>query len=124
MATTLFKLAITAETQTTVKTMPEVKKYFYELVTSDITSGTLTIPATSFVDEQGNVVTSITLATSDNGYYLLFINGVLQQDSLYTVSANDVVIPNIADDIEDGSPIILVVTDFVPTADSTTTVKT
>ncbi len=124
MATTLFKLAITAETQTTVKTMPEVKKYFYELVTSDITSGTLTIPATSFVDEQGNAVTSITLATSDNGYYLLFINGVLQQDSLYTVSANDVVIPNIADDIEDGSPIILVVTDFVPTADSTTTVKT
>jgi len=124
LATTLFKLAITAETQTTVKTMPEVKKYFYELVTSDITSGTLTIPATSFVDEQGNAVTSITLATSDNGYYLLFINGVLQQDSLYTVSANDVVIPNIADDIEDGSPIILVVTDFVPTADSTTTVKT
>ncbi|HHW46971.1 MAG TPA: DUF4183 domain-containing protein [Clostridiales bacterium] len=124
MATTLFKLAITAETQTSVQTKPEVKKYFYELDPSDITAGTLTIPATSFVDEQGNAVTDITLVTPDNGYYLLFINGVLQQDSLYTVSANDVVIPNVADDIEEESPIILVVNNFAPTADSVTTVNT
>lgn len=92
--------------------------------TSDITAGTLTIPATSFTDELGNAVTNITLVTPDNGYYLLFINGVLQQDSLYTVSANDVVIPNIADDIEEDAPIILVVTNFASTADSVTTVNT
>ncbi|WFA10474.1 DUF4183 domain-containing protein [Tissierella sp. Yu-01] len=30
--------------------------------------------------------------TPENGYYLLFVNGVLQQENLYTVAVNQVVI--------------------------------
>jgi hypothetical protein len=127
LAATLFKLAITASTQTSVTTKPDVKKYFYEFDSQDIDSGTgvLTILATDFVDEAGDPVTTITEVATDNGYYLLFVNGVLQQDALYTVSDASVIIPD-ADtmDIEEEAPIILVVTNFAPEATSTTTVNT
>jgi hypothetical protein len=78
---------------------------------------------TAFVDDQGDAVTTITLAATDNGYYLLFINGVLQQDSLYTVSANNVVVQD-ADTIPEDAPITLSVINFAPDADTQTTITT
>jgi len=120
---TLFKLAITAETATSVLTKPDVKRYFYTFDPQHLDQGTLTIPANAFVDDQGDPVSSITLVTQNNGYYSLFINGVLQQESLYTVSANDVVVTD-ASTIQNDTPIILVVTNFAPEADSTTTLTT
>jgi len=120
---TLFKLAISADVQTTITTKPEIKKYFYLFDPEDLQGEVLTIPAGAFVDDDGNEVEEITLITPDNGYYLLFINGVLQQESLYEVSANNVVVQDAAD-IEENSPIILVVTNFAPEADTTTTIKT
>ena len=123
MAASLFKLAITAESTTTVTTEPSVLNYFYTLDPAHIDEGTLTIPATAFVDDQGDAVTTITLAATDNGYYLLFINGVLQQDSLYTVSANNVVVQDAATIPED-APITLSVINFAPDADTQTTITT
>ena len=68
---------------------------------------------------------NLTTATADNGYYMLFINGVLQQSSLYTVSGDgsQVVITDAAT-IPVGAPITLVVTNFAPVSDSDTTVTT
>lgn len=123
MAVQLYKLAISATVLTTVDTKPEVLKYFYILNPNDITNNVLTIPAASFTDEIGGAVTTITEATTDNGYYMLFINGVLQQDALYTVSSTEVVVQD-ADAIEDDATVILVVTNFAPEADSTVTVNT
>lgn len=123
MAATLFKLAITAETETTVLTKPSVEKYFYYVDAAHIDQGTLTIPANAFVDDQGDPVESITLASGDNGYYLLFINGVLQQDSLYTVTEDEVEIGD-ADEIKIDAPVVLVVTNIEPEASSETTVTT
>jgi len=119
----LFKLAITAETVTTVTTEPDVKRYFYNLNTDDVDEGVLTIPAGSFVDDQDNPVDTITEITPGNGFYLLFINGVLQQSDLYTVSSTEVVVQD-ASTIEPGSPIVLVVTNFATNADSQTTINT
>lgn len=119
----LFKLAITAETITTVTTEPDVKRYFYNLNTDDVDEGVLTIPAGSFVDDQDNPVDTITEITPGNGFYLLFINGVLQQSDLYTVSSTEVVVQD-ASTIEPGSPIVLVVTNFATNADSQTTINT
>lgn len=119
----LFKLAITAETVTTVTTEPDVKRYFYNLNTDDVDEGVLTIPAGSFVDDQDNPVGTITEITPGNGFYLLFINGVLQQSDLYTVSSTEVVVQD-ASTIEPGSPIVLVVTNFATNADSQTTINT
>lgn len=123
MAVQLYKLAISATVQTTVDTKPEVLKYFYILNPDDITGDVLTIPAASFTDENGDTVTTITEAAADNGYYMLFINGVLQQDALYTVSTTEVVVQD-ADAIEENATVILVVTNFAPEANSTVTVNT
>ncbi|HHW31588.1 MAG TPA: DUF4183 domain-containing protein [Clostridiaceae bacterium] len=127
MAAALIKLVVTAETQTTVLTKPTVEKYFYKFDTQhlDDQTGTLTIPANAFVDDQGDSVDSITPISENNGYYLLFINGALQQDGLYTVDTDEeeVVIQD-AGSIEVDSPIVLVVTNFQPEANSDTTVKT
>ncbi|NLT94792.1 MAG: DUF4183 domain-containing protein [Clostridia bacterium] len=121
---TLFKLAISAETQTTVSTKPDIKRYFYKFDPQHLDQGVLTIPATAFVDDQDNpVADTLTLITPDNGYYLLFINGVLQQEDLYTVDEDEVVIQD-ASTIEVDSPITLIVTNFAPEADSQTTVNT
>lgn len=119
----LFKLAITAKTITTVTTEPDVKRYFYNFNTDDVDEGVLTIPAGSFVDDQDNPVGTITEITPGNGFYLLFINGVLQQSDLYTVSSTEVVVQD-ASTIEPGSPIVLVVTNFATNADSQTTINT
>ena len=126
MATQLFKLAIDATTTTDVELNPEIAKYFYLLEEIDRTDDVLTIPATKFIDDAGNIMTgNLTTATADNGYYLLFINGVLQQSSLYTVSGDgSQVTVNDAETIPVGAPITLIVTNFAPISDSDTTVTT
>lgn len=123
MATKLFKLAIDATTTTDVDVTPTVEKYFYDFVATDRVGDTITIPATSFTNDAGTAVTTLTTAVTDNGYYLLFINGVLQQTSLYTVTSANVVITD-ATTVPVDAPITLVVTNFVPEADSTTTITT
>ncbi|WMM24985.1 DUF4183 domain-containing protein [Tissierella sp. MB52-C2] len=126
MATKLFKLVIDATTTTDTNTNPEIDKYFYELREDERTGSTVTIPATQFTDDTGNVMTgNLTTAATDNGYYMLFINGVLQQSSIYTVSGDgsQVVITDAAT-ILVGAPITLVVTNFAPVSDSDTTITT
>ncbi|WP_349948398.1 DUF4183 domain-containing protein [Lacrimispora sp. BS-2] len=126
MATQLFKLVIDATTTTDTAINPEVDKYFYELREDERTGGTITIPATQFTDNNGDIMTgNLTTAATDNGYYLLFINGVLQQSSLYTVSTDgsQVVITDAAT-VPVGAPITLIVNNFAPVSDSTTTVTT
>ncbi|EHQ90642.1 DUF4183 domain-containing protein [Desulfosporosinus youngiae] len=126
MSTQLFKLVIDAATTTDTTINPAIEKYFYELREDERTGGIVTIPATQFIDDDGNVMTgNLTPATADNGYYLLFINGVLQQSSLYTVSADgSQVVINDAATVPVGAPITLIVTNFAPVSDSDTTITT
>lgn len=126
MATQLFKLVIAAATTTDTDIHPAVDKYFYELREDERTGGTVTIPATQFTDNNGDIMTgNLTTAAAGNGYYLLFINGVLQQSTLYTVSSDgsQVVITG-ADTVPVGAPITLIVNNFAPVSDSSTTVTT
>lgn len=126
MATQLFKLVIDADTTTDIKINPEIDKYFYQLSDVDRTDNILTIPSTKFVDDDGdNVTGNLTIVNTNNGYYLLFINGVLQQSSLYTVEADGLqVVINDAATIPVGAPITLIVTNFDSTSDSDTIVTT
>ncbi len=126
MATILYKLVMDAVTTTNTTTNPEVEKYFYNLDEAQRTGNTITIPATEFVDDAGNTMTgNLATTATDNGYYLLFVNGVLQQSSLFTVSANgsQVAITQ-ASTVPVSAPITLVVNNFAPTSTSTTTVTT
>jgi len=122
MATSIFKLVMSAETTTGTTSNPAVLEYFYKL-SSTITS-TITIPAASFTDSTGSTaITSLTTATTNDGYYLLFVNGALQQTSLYTVDSTQVVI-NQDSSVPASAPITLVVNNFAPSSTSTTTVTT
>ncbi len=126
MAPKLFKLKIEAATTTTVTTHPEVTQYFYEVDDAHRIDDTLVIPSTAFVDGEGNaVVGNLETVAENNGYYSLFINGVEQQTSLYEVEedGSQFTIDD-ATTILTGSPIILIVTNFDPDANSTTTVTT
>ncbi|QUH27044.1 DUF4183 domain-containing protein [Serpentinicella alkaliphila] len=116
MPASLFKLVIDAQTTTTTK--PNVQRFFYQLNTGDVDNGTLTIVAASFVDDSGDAVVTIPTAVADNGYYMLLINGVLQQEGLYTVTENNVVVTD-ATGIPENAPIVLVVTNFDPESDTT-----
>jgi len=129
MATSLFKLVMSATTTTgtttttTTDSNPAVEKYFYKLQAAHRTSGTVTIPSTSFVDDAGSAVASfLTTATANNGYYLLFVNGNLQESALFTVGANgsQVVITK-SSTVPVSAPITLVVNNFGPTSASNST---
>lgn len=126
MATQLFKLAISATTTTDVDTNPQVVQYFYTLSETERTGDVITIPSTLFFDDEGNnVVGNLTTVAANNGYYLLFINGVLQQTDIYTVSVDgsQVEITDAAT-VPVGAPIILVVNNFAPSANATTVINT
>ncbi|HHV96348.1 MAG TPA: DUF4183 domain-containing protein [Clostridiaceae bacterium] len=125
MAVELFKLKVIAETTTDTVTNPEVEKFFYKFDPAHRVDGTITIPANAFTDDAGDAVTAVATTVTDNGYYLLFINGVLQQSNLFTVSANgSQVVISQASTVIASSPITLVVNNFAPTSSSTTTVET
>ena len=129
MAVSLFKLVMSATTTTgtttgtTTDTNPAVEKYFYKLKAAQRTGGKVTIPSTLFVNDSGaSVVSHLTTASTANGYYLLFVNGVLQESSLFTVAAtgSSVVITKCST-VPLTAPITLVVNNFVPTSTSTST---
>ncbi|MGF7056639.1 DUF4183 domain-containing protein [Brassicibacter mesophilus] len=126
MATSLFRLVMTAETTTTTTSNPAVEKYFYKFNSAHRTSGTITIPAANFTDDSGNTMTgNLTTISTDNGYYLLTVNGQIQQSSLFTVGANgsQIVITQ-ASTVPVSAPITLAVNNFAPNSTSTTTVTT
>lgn len=128
MAVSLFRLAVTASTSTRAR--PNVKKYMYPLAYSQITgaaSNILVIPRSKFTSDTGGTV-SIMRALASNGYYLLEINGVVQESGAYTfsIAANSyiqkVTVSGITSNLFNAStPIALVVNNFAPL--STTTVK-
>jgi hypothetical protein len=124
MATTLFKLIMAAVTSTATGSNPAVEKYFYKLREAERAGNTITIPFGQFTDDAGNIKTgNLTTVATGNGYYLLFVNGMLQQSSLFTVSAggSQVVITQGAT-VPVSAPITLAVNNFAPSSTSTTTV--
>jgi len=126
MATSLFKLVINADTTTTTDSNPAVEKYFYNLSETERTDDTITIRAANFTDDSGNTMSGkITTVSTDNGYYLLTVNGQIQQSSLFTVGASgsQVVITQ-ASTVPVSAPITLNVNNFAPSSTSTTTITT
>lgn len=119
MATQLFKLVMSATAPTT-NAVPTSIRYFYTQ-TTDYTGVTpLVIASTSMYDDTGTKLTgNITTATADNGYYQLFINGILQQTSLYAVDSGGanvtITLPAADSKIIANSVIVLTVTNFQPT---------
>ncbi len=123
MAVQLFTLVMTGSTVTTAE--PTESRYFYTAVTQiNVTSLVpYFISAIEFSDDSGNNNATLTTAAPDNGYYLLFIDGVLQQSSIYTVgtAGSGVQLDNATFSILESAPITLAVTNFAPISTTTVT---
>lgn len=122
MALKLLKLAMSATT--TTEAVPTVSRFFYS-ATAVITDTSITIAAGSFLDDDGSAAAALATAAANNGYYMLFVNGELQQTGIYTVGAagaNLVISTTDAFTIPLSGVVSLATTNFDP--DSVTTVTT
>ncbi|THF77278.1 DUF4183 domain-containing protein [Cohnella fermenti] len=127
MAASLIKLFITAtasaptatggEIETTVS--PNVTRFNATIAGGMIAGGNTTIPAASFLDDDGGTVTDLPAQPTD-GYINVYVNGVLQEGGLSTLSTTQLVLSTV--DIEEGTPVVLQVSDYSSTT-STITVE-
>ncbi|WMJ24052.1 DUF4183 domain-containing protein [Paludicola sp. MB14-C6] len=121
MAVSLFKLVISATTNTT--TVPTANNFLYAN-TAAFSGASKVIAANKFTKNNGDAATAIVTKNTNNGFYMLFINGELQQTALYTVTSASltIAVPGTATfTIPEGAPITLNVTNFVPVSSTTVT---
>lgn len=79
---------------------------FFNVLASDlaVTDGT-TIPASSFLDDTGTAATAFPVVT--NGYYNLYINGVLQEGASYTITSTELTFNDVTGTIVAGTPLVV-----------------
>jgi len=124
MAKKLFKLVMSATTSTNA--VPTVYRYFYT-ATAAISSTSFFIAKTKFTKDNGDAVaagSAIVTRTSNNGYYLLFVNGELQQSGIYTVGAAGsgvTIAATAAITIPVSGVVSLATTNFAPSSTTTVT---
>lgn len=75
-----------------------------------ITDGT-TVAATAFLDDTGVAATAFPVIA--NGYYNLYINGVLQEGDAYTVSETELTFNGVDGTLSAGTPLILEAVELV-----------
>ncbi|QQZ11395.1 DUF4183 domain-containing protein [Heyndrickxia vini] len=84
-------LSGTTTTQTAVT--PIVSRYFASVVIGNILGGVTTVPATSFKNDQGvNLPPGGLPVPGADTFYNVFVNGILQQGGLVTLTANNLTI--------------------------------
>ncbi|WP_410771474.1 DUF4183 domain-containing protein [Fontibacillus sp. BL9] len=83
----------TLNTSTNTSTVPTVNRYTATVVLGNILGSTTVIPAASFTNDSGAAVPAGGLVVpGPNGYYNLYINGVLQRGGLSSLSAANLTI--------------------------------
>ncbi|RID83679.1 DUF4183 domain-containing protein [Peribacillus asahii] len=116
----IMKLAISGST--TVDTNPAVERFFYEVAGTVVGEGTITISVADFWDDTGAAATALPVLTTDNSYFTVYINGVLQMQSLlsYTPGGTGtgqlVITVPAGSTVTADSPVVLVVTNYAPDA--------
>lgn len=124
----LMKLQVLAGT--TVEVGPQQEKFFHVTTAETAAGDTLTIDTAEFFNDLGAVATELPVLETNNSYYNVYVNGVLQMEgiSTYTPGATTVgsLVINVpaegGEPILANSPIVLEVVNYFPT--STTTVAT
>lgn len=127
MALKLMKLLVTASTSTNA--VPTNTRFFNTTTSQTAAGTTLTIDAADFFDDAGAAVTTLPTLATNNSYFNVYINGVLQMEgiSTYTPGATGVgslaiAVPAGGDSIPTNTPVVLEVVNYAPA--STTTVTT
>lgn len=126
MALQLMKLAIVGTT--TVATDPNLEKFFYVTTSAVAAGATLTIDTAEFFDDSGAVATELPVLATNNSMYNVYINGVLQMQNISsytsgatTIGSLEITVPLGSDSIIIGSPIVLEIVNFAPSATTTIT---
>lgn len=118
-------LKIVAEVDSQVKTNPEDARFFY-ITETDIDGGdSLIIDAADFLDDTGNAVVELPALETNNSYFNVYINGVLQMEGISTYTLGETEIGNLKIDVPEGtlsiienSPVVLEVLNYTPTSDN------
>ncbi|MCH1643096.1 DUF4183 domain-containing protein [Paenibacillus timonensis] len=105
----------------TTTVTPTVTRYFATLTAGMIGATDTTIPAASFVDDADAAITDLPALTGSD-YFNVYINGVIQQASLSTLSTASLVLDTV--DLTAGIPIQLEVGNFGGVASTITTQPT
>ena len=123
----LMKLFVTATT--TTNAAPTDTRFFYTTTSQTAPGSALTIDVASFEDDNGNAVTTLPTLVSNNSYFNVYVNGVLQMSGISTytpggtgVGSLVINVPAGGDPIPTNTPVILEVVQFAPS--STTSVTT
>ncbi|WP_418301127.1 DUF4183 domain-containing protein [Lysinibacillus fusiformis] len=86
--------------------IPTINRYFYILTSDlDLTNGAI-LPATLFWNDQTNPITEFVIF-SPNGYVNLYINAVMQEGGIYTLSNTALTITPYDGTLFRGTPIII-----------------
>lgn len=124
MALQLMKIAATGFTVTT--TDPDDSRFFYVTTAPTTAGNTLTIDAASFFQDDGTAVTTLPTLATNNSYFNVYINGVLQMEgiSTYTPGATgvgelEIAVPVGAGTILTSTPVVLEIVQFTPTSNTT-----
>ena len=75
-----------------------------------VSDGT-TIAVADFLDDSGEVATAFPIVT--NGYYNLYINGVLQEGDSYSISETELTFNTVTGSLSAGTPLIVEVVDLL-----------
>ncbi|KSU87811.1 hypothetical protein AS180_11390 [Priestia veravalensis] len=124
MPAELIKLFITAssnvtgtvDTTTTTEVSPDSLKFVAIVTAGMVVGDTTTIPATSFLDDNGDPVAALPTPAADN-VYNVYINGVLQQAGLSVITPAQV---TISAPVPVGVPVVLELDDFADVTSTST----
>ncbi|WP_025723261.1 DUF4183 domain-containing protein [Paenibacillus polymyxa] len=100
---------------------PTTTRFFATITAGMIGATETTVPAASFVDDADAPVVALPAltATDSSNFY---INGVIQQSSLFTLTTASLVIASV--DITPGVPVVIEIADFSGTTSTITTQPT
>lgn len=125
MALQIMKILASATTVTTVS--PVNTKLFYVTTAQTDGGGTLTINAADFFLDDGSAATTLPALESNNSYYQVYINGLLQMEGLLTYTPGATGVGSVAVDVPigesilTGTPVIVEVVNFTPASSTTVT---
>ncbi|MFJ6207104.1 DUF4183 domain-containing protein [Lysinibacillus sp. NPDC092081] len=87
---------------------------FFNVLAAPLTiSDSTTVASTTFLNDSGSAATTFPIVT--NGYYNLYINGVLQEGGSYSVSATGLTFHTVTGTLPAGTPIIVEAVELVTT---------
>ena len=86
-------------------------RFFNVLAAPLVIADGTTVAAASFLDDSGTAADSFPVVT--NGYYKLYINGVLQEGDSYTITATELTFNTVTGTLSAGTPLVIEAVEIV-----------